>query len=176
MIEKREINGVSIRFTDESKELPSVIAVSTVKIAEIFGKKHSVVLDDFNRALKHIEGSPLDWTSSTEPLYADMTYRSKQGKELPAMAISEKLFYLVVLAYDGKKAFDLRQKFIDTFFDMRLQLMEATVAFQNRSSSQRSRRRKELKESHKEEIIQLEADAKHKDEVIAMCMEILQKK
>ena len=174
MIEKREINGVTIRFTDESKELPSVVAVSTVRIAKIFEKEHKEVLRNFRNHIQYLEASGIKSPTSEMPLYADIEYIDSQGKKRKAMAVSERLFYQVVLSWNTKKSRELRVEFVNAFFDMRLQLMEATVAFQNRSSGQRDRRRKELKQSHKEEVLVLEEKVKERNRVIAECMALLQ--
>lgn len=173
---RKKINGVKIRFTDESEVLPSVIAVSTERIAKIFNKDHRNVLRDFRNAIEKME--EIDELNSEQvseqPLYANIKYIDEAGRKQPALAVSERLFYQVVLAYTGDKAFILRKEFIDTFFDMRVELELRTKTFINRSASQRDRRRKELKESYSKEISVLQAKIDHKNKLIAECMASLQ--
>ena len=169
MKKKKKINNTTVLFTNESKVLGGVNAVSTLDIAEAFGKNHKRVLEDFDLAIKRLKiGEHKIRLSSNNPYFAEISYTSKQNKQVRALAVSEQLCYMVILAYTGEAAFNVRKQFVKTFFDMRNELERQTQLFINKSKGQRDRRRKELKADHKKELAERNA-------LIEQCMVMLKK-
>ena len=169
------INGTNILFTDESKALGGVIAVTSRKIADVFGKQHSKVMGDLKEASDKIGvlnfGDPQD-----EPLFVDIELRDKANNLQPAMAVSEKLFYQVVLAYRTDTAFAIRKQFIDSFFEMKeaircheiekLEMQKKQIEeHSNRSKGQNNREKKKLR-----------ARAKESEVLVAKCVAFLNSK
>ena len=168
------INGTEVLFTTESKALPNQLAISTKKIARAFGKNHKIVLRDFREAIAKMEeiGGYKIGPTSPAPIYGEATYTDNQGKKRPMLAIGEKLFYQVALAYNGDLAFKIRRDFIDAFYEVKRLLVEAMEIYQKRSSGQRNRRRRELKDIIAKKNIQIEGQKK----LIADCLAFLQEK
>jgi len=158
MTEIRKINNTKVMFTTESKALPSIPAVSTLSIASAFEKEHKQVLRDFRVAIKKLqEINGLNSTPVDEiPIYKDFSYKDAKGETRPAMAVSEKLFYQVALAYTGELAFKLRKDFIETFYLMKEKILlqqeeiaslkyNQLLVHSNKSKGQNNRHKNKLK-------------------------------
>ena len=155
MTEIRKINNTKVMFTTESKALPSIPAISTLSIASAFEKEHKNVMRDFREAIVKL-GKLTTEPTHEDALYKEFNYKDKQGKTHVAMAVSEKLFYQVALAYKGDLAFKLRKEFIEAFYVMKEKILlqqeeiaslkyNQLLVHSNKSKGQNNRHKDKLK-------------------------------
>ena len=161
----KTINDNEVLFTNETEYLPNVTAVSTRAVARVFGKEHKRVLRDFREAIAKAEElstdqkRPLVNKGFAEGIDYKVFYEKNEvtEKDMPIMAISEKLFYQVALAYRGDVAFGIRKNFVDTFFSMKEEIAyqqeqiakleyRELLTHSNKSKGQNKRAKDKLKE------------------------------
>ncbi len=89
-------------------------ATTSLKIAEVFGKRHDMVL----RAIRNIE-APADFSDRN---FAVATYTDEQGKPRPMYHITRDGFTLLAMGFTGKAAMQFKVAYINAFNAMAQQL------------------------------------------------------
>ena len=84
--------------------------VSSLKVAEHFGKPHKDVL----KAIKNLE-IPEDFSRRN---FSPTSYKDAQGKERPAYLMTRDGFVLLAMGFTGKKAMEWKIKYIEAFNKM----------------------------------------------------------
>lgn len=180
MQQVKDINGMSIVFSDETEYLKGIPAVSSASIAVAFGKRHDNVLRDFRDYIDEIHLLKNEATPEEAEKYGvregiDYCWFDREdeyGRTQKAIAVGERLFYLVALAYRGKAAIEMRAEFVNTFFEMKktvyeqkVQLLESerkrAIEHSNRSKGQNKRAKDKLKQQVLEQNSLLKQFAEH---------------
>jgi len=96
-------------------------AVTTsLKIAEVFGKKHTHVLRDIKKLLEDMEKAG----KSGESNFGLSSYKSEQNKVLLMYLISKNGFTLLAMGFTGEKALRFKLAYIEAFDTMEEQIRE----------------------------------------------------
>lgn len=90
-----------------------VVKTTSVRIAEVFGKRHDHVL-------RKIQAMDIDEFS--RPNFGEAFYIDAQGKKRPMYEITKDGFMFVVMGFTGKKADKIKIAYINTFNKMAEQL------------------------------------------------------
>lgn len=115
----------------ESKDLDLVeikdnqIVVSSLQIAEHFGKLHKDVLEAIRKEKGYAENSadPLD-----AKMFMETTYVHPQNKqEYPIIFMNRDGFSLIVMGFNGKKASEWKRKYIKAFNQMEEMLKQQSI-------------------------------------------------
>lgn len=93
-----------------------VPATTSLKVAEIFGKKHLHVLRDIGNLKKDCP------QKFTEPNFGLSEYRDSTGRKLPMYILPRDGFTLLVMGYTGKEAMKFKLAYIEAFNAMEEQL------------------------------------------------------
>ena len=104
IVEARAING---------KEVP---AVTSLQVAEHFGKEHKHVLRDIRIILE------ADEDGFGESNFGLSSYLTEQNKEMPMYVMSKDGFVLLVMGYTGPEAMRMKKAYIARFNDMERKL------------------------------------------------------
>lgn len=116
---------------NEAKDLDLVeikdnqIVVSSLQIAEHFGKEHKHVLDAIRKEIGYAEKSadPLD-----AKMFMETTYVHPQNKqEYPIIFMNRDGFSLIVMGFTGKKASEWKRKYIKAFNQMEEMLKQQSI-------------------------------------------------
>lgn len=113
-------------------------AVTTsLKVARVFNKQHKHVLeaiDSIKKGLAENSATPLDgnnegvqnWTDASDnQIFAEGTYVHPQNhQKYRIIYMNRKGFVLLAMGFTGKRAFEFKNKYIDAFDVMELQLQE----------------------------------------------------
>ena len=91
------------------KDVP---AVTSLQVAEHFGKNHKDVLRDIRQLLES------DEDGFGERNFALSSYLSEQNKELPMYVMSKDGFVLLVMGYTGSEAMRMKKAYIARFNEM----------------------------------------------------------
>ena len=92
-------------------------AVTSLKIAEHFGKRHEQVL----RSIRSTSADcPADFSQHN---FVSAVYPDEQGKPRPMFAIHRDGFMLLVMGYAGKKALEIKLAYIAAFNAMEAKLL-----------------------------------------------------
>lgn len=89
---------------DENYKQP---AVSSLQIAEDFGKQHKDVLETIRKMTAE--------NSALLEMFYETTYKSIQNKKLPMYLMNRDGFSLLVMGFTGKDALDWKLKYINAF-------------------------------------------------------------
>jgi len=81
-------------------------SVTSLKIAEHFGKRHAHIIRDIQRITSEC---PTDFT---EPNFGLSYYTDETGRVLPMFIIHRDRFTLLVMSYTGKKALQIKLAYI----------------------------------------------------------------
>ena len=116
---------------NEAKDLDLVeikdnqIVVSSLQIAEHFGKEHNHVLRDIRKELGYIQ----NWTDPSDAkMFIETTYVHPQnGQEYPMFLMNRDGFSLIVMGFTGKKASEWKHKYIKAFNQMEKMLKQQSV-------------------------------------------------
>lgn len=84
--------------------------VSSLQVAEDFGKKHKHVLE----AIGNIKAE----NSAVTPMFIESTYQAGTGKSYKCYDITRDGFSLLVMGFTGKEALDWKLRYIDAFNKM----------------------------------------------------------
>lgn len=95
-----------------------VPVVSSLKVADHFGKQHKHVLEAVQRI---VQDTPEDFT---EPNFRPSEYLDQTGRKLPAYNLTRDGFTLLCMGFTGKKALAWKLRYIEAFNAMEKQLME----------------------------------------------------
>lgn len=93
---------------------------TSLKIAEVFGKRHDMVL----RAIRTID-APAEFIARN---FADFTYTAANGKANPAYQITRDGFTLLAMGFTGKAAMRFKVAYIEAFNAMDRKLCEMSSA------------------------------------------------
>ncbi len=96
-----------------------ITVVSSLDVAETFGKEHYHVLRD----IKELECSEEFRLSN----FGESSYRNSQNKKQPMYYMTRDGFTLLVMGYTGKKAMQFKEAYIKQFNAMEKQLKEKLV-------------------------------------------------
>lgn len=122
---------MEVIYLNESKDLDLVeikdnqIVVSSLQIAEHFGKEHNHVLRDIRKELGYIQ----NWTDPSDAkMFIETTYVHPQnGQEYPMFLMNRDGFSLIVMGFTGKKASEWKHKYIKAFNQMEEMLKQKSV-------------------------------------------------
>lgn len=92
--------------------------VSSLDIAEKFGKPHKDVLEAIRRILNDL---PEDFGRRN---FSPSSYTNSQGKEQPCYHLTRDGFSLLAMGFTGKKALEWKVKYIEAFNAMEAELVE----------------------------------------------------
>ncbi len=98
------MNEVKITMTS------GVPCVSSLQVAEDFGKKHKHVLE----AIENIRAE----NSAVTPMFIESTYQAGTGKNYKCYDITRDGFSLLVMGFTGKEALDWKLRYIEAFNKM----------------------------------------------------------
>lgn len=111
--------GVEIR-TINAENIP---VVSSLKIAEVFGKKHYHVLEDIRSI---VANSPMNFTA---PNFRGSSYTDASGKVVPMYLLTEDACMLLIMGYTGKDAMQIKVGYINRFNEMKAMLNQLQSKF-----------------------------------------------
>lgn len=156
---------ITIRKINEI-EIP---AVTSLQIAEAFGKEHRNVLADIRRILEE------DNDGFGELNFQRSSYLSEQNKELPMYVMSKDGFVLLVMGYTGSEAMRLKKAYIARFNEMEEELRNRVPGLPNFDNPALAARawaeqyeRRQLAEAQRDEAIRTKAQIGSKREATAM--------
>lgn len=86
------------------------LLVSSLEVAENFGKNHNHVLRDINNLTVQ------NWT--VKPMFYETTYTNSRGKQYPMYLMNRDGFSLLVMGFTGSKALEWKLKYINAFNEM----------------------------------------------------------
>lgn len=136
------------------KLVNGVLKVSSLDIAEKFGKTHANVLKNINRLVVELE------KNFSEVNFYLAEYTDEQGKPRPMYHLTRDAFSLLAMGFTGKKALEWKVKYIEAFNLMEAELMKLAEAKTSRkrgiSSNAEEPRRIETatKENFRQKIIE----------------------
>ena len=95
------------------------ILTNSLLVAAKFGKNHRDVLESIRELVKGCA------ENSAAPMFVETTYINEQnGQEYPMFVMNRDGFTLLVMGYNGKKAFKFKLDYIAAFNAMEKQLKE----------------------------------------------------
>lgn len=89
-------------------EIDNILYVSSIDVAEHFGKKHSHILRDIRSKLTNPNLGSLNYFIETK-------YEDKKGELRPGYLMTRDGFCFLVMGFNGKKAEDWKIKYIKAF-------------------------------------------------------------
>lgn len=92
--------------------------VSSLDIAEKFGKRHDKVLEAIRRVVTDL---PISFRL---PNFGESSYTNDQGKEQPCYHLTRDGFSLLAMGFTGKKALAWKVKYIEAFNAMEAELLK----------------------------------------------------
>ncbi len=112
-----------VTFNNDLKE----VTTTTLKVAEVFGKKHDNVMKAVNKLLGNIRG--IDDFNQVKNDLVKNNEMSKQfkfgiatyldnGRQYNHYILNKEAFYLLVMGFTGKKALQFKMEFIRAFNEM----------------------------------------------------------
>lgn len=108
---------VQLTTQDVSRAIP---VTTSLIVAEYFGKEHSRVLRDTRELMADIK----DIGETAEMYYVlESTYKDTYGREYPSYEFNEPFWMMLVMGYTGKKATEIKMKFIAQFMKMKQELL-----------------------------------------------------
>lgn len=90
------------------------VVTDSLTVSEAFNKEHRNVLKDIREL-----GCTADFRRLN---FEQSSYVNKQNKEMPKYLITEKGFTLLVMGYTGEKAMEFKERYIEEFETMKLEL------------------------------------------------------
>lgn len=104
-------------FGDTPKNLvqqdcKGIVTTTTLRIAEIFGKRHCDILRDIKRLLSQL---PKEFN---ERNFAESNYSNNLGMQYPMYTLTRDAFSLLVMGFTGEKALQWKLKYIEAFNSM----------------------------------------------------------
>ena len=87
------------------------VVTTSLRIAEVFGKRHTHVLDKIQHILK-------DSTEKSAQCYKQSYYKDASGKTNIMYYINRKGFVFLAMGFTGRKADEWKWKYIDAFDEM----------------------------------------------------------
>lgn len=87
------------------------VITTSLKVAEVFGKRH-------NDVLKSIRNLRTAQNCAVLKMFETSSYANEQGKEQPMFIMNRDGFTLLAMSFNGKKALDFKIAYINAFNDM----------------------------------------------------------
>ena len=88
---------------------------TSLKVAEVFGKRHDHVVRDIRGLIGQMEGVPKIGES---PMFVEGTYTNQQNKQQPMYYMNRDGFTLLAMGFTGAKALQFKMAYIDAFNKM----------------------------------------------------------
>lgn len=105
-------------------------AVTTsLKIADVFGKKHKHVLENIREVIRSAE-------NSTNEMFCESEYYDTQNKRQPMYLMNRDGFTLLVMGFTGKEAMKFKLEYIDAFNKMEAMIKQNNEAIAHKPMSQ----------------------------------------
>lgn len=112
------MNQIAIRnFCVGGKEVP---AVTSLQIAESFGKRHDNVLADVRKIIE------TDDDGFALLNFQECSYTNENNRKMPMYVMSKDGFVLLVMSYTGAEAMRMKKAYIARFNEMEEQIKQAT--------------------------------------------------
>lgn len=103
---------------------------TSLKIAEMFGKKNQHVIRDIENAIEKIESVHEARPNLDAPIFEETIYLDRQGKERKMYKLNKDAFVFVVMGYQTKKATEVKLEYINRFNSMQKQLEQVELSDQ----------------------------------------------
>ncbi len=95
---------------------------TSLKVAEVFEKRHDHVLNSIRALIKQMEGLP---RNGDTPLFKETTYIHEQNKQrYPMFLMNRDGFSLLVMGFTGNKALEWKLSYLQAFNSMEKALIE----------------------------------------------------
>lgn len=153
----KELNG---------KQVP---AVTSLQVAEAFGKEHRHVLRDIRETIDKCS------ESFTAPNFGRSEYTDSTGRKLPLYLLSKDGLMMVTMGYTTPEAMRVKEAYIARFNEMEEQLRSASPAipdFQNPALAARAwaeqYERRQIAEAQRDEAIRTKAEIGSRREATSM--------
>ena len=153
----KELNG---------KQIP---AVTSLQVAEAFGKEHRHVLRDIRETIDKCS------ESFTAPNFGLSEYTDSTGRKLPLYIISKDGLMMVTMGYTTLEAMRVKEAYINRFNEMEEQLRSGSPAipdFQNPALAARAwaeqYERRQIAEAQRDEAIRTKAEIGSRREATSM--------
>ena len=153
----KELNG---------KQVP---AVTSLQVAEAFGKEHRHVLRDIRETIDKCS------ESFTAPNFGLSEYTDSTGRKLPLYLLSKDGLMMVTMGYTTPEAMRVKEAYIARFNEMEEQLRSASPAipdFQNPALAARAwaeqYERRQIAEAQRDEAIRTKAEIGSRREATSM--------
>ena len=92
------------------------VITDSLKIAEVFEKRHDRVLQDIRDL-----GCSVEFRLHN---FVESSYDNSQGREMPLFQMNRKGFTLLAMGYTGKRAMEFKEAYIEKFDEMEKQLTQ----------------------------------------------------
>ncbi len=133
---KTQDNPIKIDWLNEQTPV-----VSSVDVAQHFGRKHQHVLRDINKLYSNL---PESFSQSN---FGRAKYTDEQGKSRPAYNLTRDGFALLVMGFTGKAALKWKLRYIEAFNSLEKAVLENSIELAREAGFETAR--KELKsETH----------------------------
>lgn len=153
----KELNG---------KQIP---AVTSLQVAEAFGKEHRHVLRDIRETIDKCS------ESFTAPNFGLSEYTDSTGRKLPLYLLSKDGLMMVTMGYTTPEAMRVKEAYINRFNEMEEQLRSGSPAipdFQNPALAARAwaeqYERRQIAEAQRDEAIRTKAEIGSRREATSM--------
>lgn len=156
---------IAVRKINE-KEIP---AVTSLQVAEAFGKEHRNVLRDIREIIES------DTDNFALLNFEQCSYTNENNREMPMYAMSKDGFVLLVMGYTGSEAMRLKKAYIAEFNRMEEELRNRVPGLPNFDNPALAARawaeqyeRRQIAEAQRDEAIRTKAQIGSKREATAM--------
>ena len=156
---------IAVRKINE-KEIP---AVTSLQVAEAFGKEHRNVLRDIREIIES------DTDNFALLNFEQCSYTNENNREMPMYAMSKDGFVLLVMGYTGSEAMRLKKAYIAEFNRMEEELRNHVPGLPNFDNPALAARawaeqyeRRQIAEAQRDEAIRTKAQIGSKREATAM--------
>lgn len=156
---------IAVRKINE-KEIP---AVTSLQVAEAFGKEHRNVLRDIREIIES------DTDNFALLNFEQCSYTNENNREMPMYAMSKDGFVLLVMGYTGSEAMRLKKAYIAEFNRMEEELRHRVPGLPNFDNPALAARawaeqyeRRQIAEAQRDEAIRTKAQIGSKREATAM--------
>ena len=156
---------ITIRKINE-KEIP---AITSLQVAEAFGKEHKNVLRDIREIIEN------DNDEFAQLNFEPCSYTNENNREMPMFVMSKDGFVLLVMGYTGSEAMRLKKAYIAEFNRMEEELRNRVPGLPNFDNPALAARawaeqyeRRQIAEAQRDEAIRTKAQIGSKREATAM--------
>lgn len=141
------------------------LLVSSLEVAENFGKRHKNVLQTIENLVAE--------NSATKSLFYKATYENR-GKQYPMLYMNRDGFSLLVMGFTGKKALEWKLKYINAFNEMEQKLNDPNYLAERLITYFKNKCNELILENNvqKQQIAELQPKATYYD-VVLNCKELM---